>query len=99
MPSGSYSGYMSGLTKFGALGPLTVHIVEVELPHSRPSSGPRSQRLLLRANRRVSMDNSIEAIWGTESSASAVGTLWNYVEGLGGLEPDRPMSMSTGCHQ
>ncbi|MEV1121062.1 BTAD domain-containing putative transcriptional regulator [Actinosynnema sp. NPDC049800] len=81
---------MSGAVRFGVLGPLTV-----ERDGGRPAlGGPRQRDLLtllvLRANRFVSADWLVDALWDGRPPAGAQVTLRSYVAVLRrALEPER----------
>jgi predicted ATPase/DNA-binding SARP family transcriptional activator len=72
------------------LGPLTALIAGVQTP----IRGAKSQRilttLLVNANRRVSVDTLIDAVWGDQATAGASGTLESHVWRLRkAIEPPR----------
>jgi len=77
--------------RFEVLGPLRVRRGDVQL-----SLGPVQQQvvlavLLLRANKPVSRDRLIDAVWGSAVPAYAVNLVQKYVSGLRrALEPARP---------
>jgi DNA-binding SARP family transcriptional activator/Tfp pilus assembly protein PilF len=69
-------------TQFCLLGPLLVRRGEQTLPVLPGKQRVLLAALLLRANRMVSLDELIEAAWGSEPPASARGTLRDYVKEL-----------------
>jgi predicted ATPase/DNA-binding SARP family transcriptional activator len=81
---------MSGTLRFNVLGPLRVWRDGVEL-----AAGPVQQRvmlavLLLHANRPVSREKLIDAVWGTVAPGRAVNLLQRHAAGLRRvLEPGR----------
>jgi WD40 repeat protein/DNA-binding SARP family transcriptional activator len=76
--------------EFGLLGPLLV----TGGPEPTALGGPRQRvvlaHLLLRANREVTQDQLIDAVWGDDPPPSARGSLQSYVSRLrSSLGPDR----------
>jgi DNA-binding SARP family transcriptional activator len=71
---------MPGQWRFGLLGSLLVSSGGTELPVLAGKQRALLAALLLRANRRVSLDELAEAVWGTAPPASARGTLRDYVK-------------------
>ncbi|GID96430.1 BTAD domain-containing putative transcriptional regulator [Amorphoplanes digitatis] len=78
------------LLRISVLGPLRAWIGEREL-----NLGPGRQRALFaaltaNANRMVSRDELIEAVWGASAPATATGSVYTYISGLRrSLDPDR----------
>lgn len=69
-------------TYFGLLGPLQVHVGGIALPVLPGKQRVLLAALLLRANRLVSLDDLVDAMWGSEPPSSARVTLRNYVKEL-----------------
>src|SRR4051794_19647695 len=76
--------------RVSVLGPVRAWIGEREL-----NLGPGRQRALFaaltaNANRLVSRDELIEAVWGASAPATATGSVYTYISGLRrSLDPDR----------
>ena len=73
---------MSGQVEFALLGPMQVRAGGTVMPVLPGKQRALLAALLLRANRRVSLDELVEAIWGPEPPAAAFGTLRDYVKEL-----------------
>src|ERR1700761_8977707 len=73
--------------RVGVLGPVRAWLADQELP----AGPPRQQAMLaMRANRVVSRDELVDAVWGQQAPASAEGGVHTYVAGLRRvLEPGR----------
>jgi DNA-binding SARP family transcriptional activator len=79
-----------GQLRVGVLGPVRAWLADQE----RPPGPPRQQAVLgvlaMRANRVVSRDELVDAVWGQKAPASAEGGVHTYVAGLRRvLEPGR----------
>jgi DNA-binding SARP family transcriptional activator len=72
---------MTGM-EFGLLGPLSVSRGGAVVPVRRGSQRTVLARLLLGANRAVSVDAIAEALWGSKPPPSATVTIRNYVKRL-----------------
>ncbi len=85
-----------GAVFFGVLGPLTVSYGGAPVAVGGPKERVVLALLLARANRVVSIDALVEAVWVDRPPRSAERTLQAYVARLRGiLEPDRPTGVES----
>jgi DNA-binding SARP family transcriptional activator len=76
--------------RVGVLGPVRAWLAERELAPGPPRQQAVLGMLAMRANRVVSRDELVDAVWGQDAPASAEGGVHTYVAGLRRvLEPDR----------
>ncbi|HVT66442.1 MAG TPA: AfsR/SARP family transcriptional regulator, partial [Trebonia sp.] len=81
--------------RVGVLGPVTVWRDGREVTAGQPRQLAVLGVLASRANRVVSRDELVDAVWGDEPPASAESGIYTYVAGLRRvLEPDRPREAS-----
>jgi DNA-binding SARP family transcriptional activator/Tfp pilus assembly protein PilF len=74
----------------GVLGPVRAWLSEREMPPGPPRQQAVLGVLAMRANRVVSRDELVDAVWGHDAPASAEGGVHTYVAGLRRiLEPGR----------
>ena len=72
------------------LGPVQAWLADRELPPGPPRQQALLGMLAMRANRVVSRDELVDALWGQRAPASAEGGVHTYVAGLRRvLEPGR----------
>jgi predicted ATPase/DNA-binding SARP family transcriptional activator len=69
-------------TAFGVLGPVTATVDGEAVSLGSPLQRALLATLLLRANEVVSRDRLVDALWGDDPPASALGSLQIYVHGL-----------------
>jgi DNA-binding SARP family transcriptional activator/tetratricopeptide (TPR) repeat protein len=86
--------------RVGVLGPVTTWRDGHEVSAGQPRQLAVLGVLATRANRVVSRDELVDAVWGDDPPASAEGGVYTYVAGLRRiLEPDRPLrSAGRGEH-
>src|ERR1700744_4006586 len=76
--------------RVGVLGPVRAWLADQELPAGPPRQQAVLGMLAMRANRVVSRDELVDAVWGQQAPASAEGGVHTYVAGLRRvLEPSR----------
>jgi DNA-binding SARP family transcriptional activator len=76
--------------RVGVLGPVRAWLADQELPAGPPRQQAVLGMLAMRANRVVSRDELVDAVWGQQAPASAEGGVHTYVAGLRRvLEPGR----------
>jgi DNA-binding SARP family transcriptional activator len=76
--------------RVGVLGPVRAWLADRELPPGPPRQQAVLGMLAMRANRVVSRDELVDAVWGQQAPASAEGGVHTYVAGLRRvLEPGR----------
>ena len=76
--------------RVGVLGPVRAWLSGRELPIGPPRQQAVLGMLAMRANRVVSRDELVDAVWGQRAPASAEGGVHTYVAGLRRvLEPGR----------
>ncbi|MGD0560822.1 MAG: BTAD domain-containing putative transcriptional regulator, partial [Streptosporangiaceae bacterium] len=76
--------------RVGVLGPVTAWLGDREVSTGQPRQRALLALLASRANRVVSRGELVDAIWGTQSPATAEGGIYTYVAGLRRvLDPDR----------
>jgi DNA-binding SARP family transcriptional activator len=76
--------------RVGVLGPVRAWLAGQELPAGPPRQQAVLGMLAMRANRVVSRDELVDAVWGQHAPASAEGGVHTYVAGLRRvLEPGR----------
>ncbi|HEY2520857.1 MAG TPA: BTAD domain-containing putative transcriptional regulator [Streptosporangiaceae bacterium] len=76
--------------RVGVLGPVRAWLAGEELPAGPPRQQAVLGMLAMRANRAVSRDELVDAVWGQQAPASAEGGVHTYVAGLRRvLEPGR----------
>jgi DNA-binding SARP family transcriptional activator/Tfp pilus assembly protein PilF len=76
--------------RVGVLGPVRAWLAERELTPGPPRQQAVLAMLAMRANRVVSRDELVDAVWGHDAPASAEGGVHTYVAGLRRvLEPGR----------
>jgi DNA-binding SARP family transcriptional activator/Tfp pilus assembly protein PilF len=76
--------------RVGVLGPVRAWLSGRELPTGPPRQQAVLGMLVMRANRAVSRDELVDAVWGQHAPASAEGGVHTYVAGLRRvLEPGR----------
>src|SRR5271166_2220823 len=76
--------------RVGVLGPVRAWLSGRELPPGPPRQQAVLGMLAMRANRVVSRDELVDAVWGQQAPASAEGGVHTYVAGLRRvLEPNR----------
>jgi DNA-binding SARP family transcriptional activator len=76
--------------RVGVLGPVRAWLAGRELPTGPPRQQAVLGMLAMRANRVVSRDDLVDAVWGQHAPASAEGGVHTYVAGLRRvLEPGR----------
>ena len=76
--------------RVGVLGPVRAWFTDRELPTGPPRQQAVLAMLAMRANRAVSRDELVDAVWGQQAPASAEGGVHTYVAGLRRvLEPGR----------
>jgi DNA-binding SARP family transcriptional activator len=68
--------------RVGVLGPVTAWIDDREVSAGQPRQRALLALLASRANRVVSRDELVDAIWGTRAPATAEGGIYTYVAGL-----------------
>src|SRR6201995_3631540 len=79
-----------GQLRVGVLGPVRAWLAARELPPGPPRQQAVLGMLAMRANRVVSRDELVDAVWGQRAPASAEGVVHTYVAGLRRvLEPGR----------
>ncbi|HEY1671441.1 MAG TPA: BTAD domain-containing putative transcriptional regulator [Streptosporangiaceae bacterium] len=79
-----------GQLRVGVLGPVRAWLADRELPPGPPRQQALLGMLAMRANRVVSRDELVDALWGQRAPASAEGGVHTYVAGLRRvLEPGR----------
>jgi len=79
-----------GSLRVGVLGPVRAWLSGRELPVGPPRQQAVLGMLAMRANRVVSRDELVDAVWGQQAPASAEGGVHTYVAGLRRvLEPNR----------
>ena len=79
-----------GPLRVGVLGPVRAWLSGRELPLGPPRQLAVLGMLAMRANRAVSRDELVDAVWGQQAPASAEGGVHTYVAGLRRvLEPGR----------
>ncbi|MBB5889114.1 BTAD domain-containing putative transcriptional regulator [Kutzneria kofuensis] len=79
-----------GQLRIGLLGPVRAWLDDTEVPVGPPRQQALLAVLATNANQVISRSELIDAIWGTEPPASAVGSVHTYVAGLRrALEPAR----------
>jgi len=79
-----------GQLRVGVLGPVRAWLAGAELPPGPPRQQAVLGMLAMRANRVVSRDELVDAVWGQKAPASAEGGVHTYVAGLRRvLEPGR----------
>jgi DNA-binding SARP family transcriptional activator len=79
-----------GQLRVGVLGPVRAWLAGQELPPGPPRQQAVLGMLAMRANRVVSRDELVDAVWGQRAPASAEGGVHTYVAGLRRvLEPGR----------
>jgi DNA-binding SARP family transcriptional activator len=79
-----------GQLRVGVLGPVRAWLADQELPPGPPRQQAVLGMLAMRANRVVSRDELVDAVWGQKAPASAEGGVHTYVAGLRRvLEPGR----------
>jgi DNA-binding SARP family transcriptional activator len=79
-----------GQLRVGVLGPVRAWLAARELPPGPPRQQAVLGMLAMRANRVVSRDELVDAVWGQRAPASAEGGVHTYVAGLRRvLEPGR----------
>src|SRR6201995_5496782 len=80
-----------GPLRVGVLGPVRAWLAGQELPPGPPRQQAVLGMLAMRANRVVSRDELVDAVWGQQGPASAEGGGHTYVAGLRRvLEPGLP---------
>jgi DNA-binding SARP family transcriptional activator len=79
-----------GQLRVGVLGPVRAWLADQDLPPGPPRQQAVLGMLAMRANRVVSRDELVDAVWGQKAPASAEGGVHTYVAGLRRvLEPGR----------
>src|ERR1700761_661044 len=79
-----------GELRVGVLGPVRAWLAGQGLPTGPPRQQALLGMLAMRANRVVSRDELVDAVWGQQAPASAEGGVHTYVAGLRRvLEPSR----------
>jgi DNA-binding SARP family transcriptional activator/Tfp pilus assembly protein PilF len=68
--------------RVGVLGPVTAWLDDREVSAGQPRQRALLALLASRANRVVSRDELVDAIWGTRAPATAEGGIYTYVAGL-----------------
>ncbi len=81
---------LPGSLRVGVLGPVRAWLSDRELPPGPPRQQAVLGMLAMRADRVVSRDELVDAVWGQQAPASAEGGVHTYVAGLRRLlEPGR----------